>query len=104
MKFKHAVTAAAILGGVVPVGFFAASRNGLYFFGRTWDLIFWPSSLLLMGEARAPESVISYSFLLSLTANIVYYVTCLTLVWIVVLMGRTLLKSGKKEEKRISQD
>ncbi|MEN3368998.1 MAG: hypothetical protein V7609_1141 [Verrucomicrobiota bacterium] len=74
MKIKAVIAAAGIAGAVIPSAFFGASRLGLYFFGSTFDLILWPSSILLMGEQEVPESLLSYRLVVSVLLNVVYYV------------------------------
>ena len=82
-KFRFVVLAASILGVFVPVGFYIASHFG-YFFGSTFDLCLWPTSIILMATETHGHDLFATGVLIaSIAANVLYYFVILTLVWCV---------------------
>jgi len=91
-RLTFVLLAAAILGVAVPAVFLAASWSGHYFFGSTFDLCLWPTSIMLMATENHGRDLFANSVLVvSVLANVVYYSLIASLLWCVLRIGRAAL-------------
>ena len=80
-KFRYTILAAAILGAVIPLVIMALARLHILWPGG-WDLLLWPSSVMLMATENLGYSPQAFAILAwSIGWNILLYVIIFAVLW-----------------------
>jgi len=97
-KFRFAVLAGAVIGGLIPLLYFTVHPIQEFIAGSSRGMLLWPSSILLMATDGREHELISYEIIgISVLVNIILYALVFTLIWCVgwvLRAGRASLRDG----------